>query len=71
MKKARALALSSVFLSSCAVSPNFGESNLLDYNESFKASNLIEPNFTMQQVAAADYNLVVHQDKPPISEGST
>jgi hypothetical protein len=71
MKEALALALSSVFLSSCAVSPNFGESNLLDFNESFKASNVLEPKFRLQQVGAAEYNLVVHQGKPLISEGST
>jgi hypothetical protein len=71
MKKALTLVISSVLLSACAISPNFGESNLVDFNESFQASNVLEPKFRLQQVGSAEYNLVIHQGKPLISEGST
>lgn len=70
-KKALTLTLSCVFLSACAVSPNFGESDLIDFNESFKNSNVLAPKFRLRQVSAVEYSLVVHQGKPLISDGAT
>ena len=59
--KALTIALSSVFLSAYAMSPNFGESDLIDFNESFKTSNVLETKFRLINVDAVEYGLVVHQ----------
>ena len=55
----------------CAITPDFGESNLKNFNQTFKKQNLLDPQFSVSEATPGEITIVVHQGKPLIAEGST
>ena len=58
-------------LAGCAVSPHFGETDLVSVKERFGLDLPTSPQFSLKRLTADRYYLAVHQGSPLIAEGST
>jgi S1-C subfamily serine protease len=63
--------LSNLFILSCAISPNYGEVGLLDFNKQFQKNLPTKPQYKVEQMGESSFLLTLHQGSILISEGST
>lgn len=67
----KAVMLAPLLLTACAISPNFGEANLADFNKDFGRTNPLNPTYHLEPISSNTYSLTMHQGGMFIGDGNT
>ena len=66
-----ALLLVSLFAFGCAISPNYGEVGIRDFNKDFQKNLPVNPQYKVEKIDENSFHIAIHQGSILISEKST
>jgi len=66
-----ALLLASLFAFGCAISPNYGEVGIRDFNKDFQKNLPVNPQYKVEKIDENSFHIAIHQGSILISEKST